>query len=384
MPDYPKIGAGRPPDLVVDAEAPSMWRYRRLLPVGGLEPGPTDRLGRIGWTPLTELPRLAARLGMRSLMLKDEGRNLTGSLKDRASALVVAKAREIGESVIVTASTGNAAAALAGCCAVVGLRCLVFVPQGMPEAKMAQLRAYGAVVVEARGDYGAAVELCYRVARRKGWYCRSTAYNPYTAEGKKTAALEIAEQLGWRAPDAVLVPVGDGNILTGLHRGFSDALAMGWIDRIPRLIGVQSTAAPALFDAWRRGDREAEATPAHSRAESINVESPQDGLRALRAVRETGGCFTAVSDEHTMAAVNLLARLGGVFAEPASATTVAALPGLLETGRLRRGESTVLINTGTGLKDPLAATAGSRPRIEVSEDYAALEAELTDIMAAME
>ncbi|WP_149830547.1 threonine synthase [Streptomyces tailanensis] len=376
--DYERAGAGQPPGSVVNTAEPSMWRYRALLPVGGaIHPG----LDRVGWTPLGELPWLAERLGMRRLLLKDDGRNLSGSLKDRASALVVAKARELGERVVVTASTGNAAAALAACCAASGVRCLVFVPQGTPPAKVAQLRACDAVVAEVPGGYGRAVELSYEVARRKGWYCRTTAFNPYTAEGKKTVALEIAEQLGWHAPDVVLVPAGDGNILTGVHKGFSDTLAMGWTDRMPRLIAVQSAAAPALFEAWRCGAQVPAGARAGSRAESISVAVPQDGRRALRAVRATDGCVAVVSDEEAMDAVNLLARTSGVFAELASAVTTAALPGLLADGRVLPDECVVVVNTGSGLKDPLAALGRSRPVVQDSGEYAVLEAELTRLLA---
>ncbi|WP_063784290.1 threonine synthase [Streptomyces sp. SBT349] len=375
--DYARAGAGRPPDQVVDACEPSMWRYRALLPVGSAgRPG----LDGVGWTPLTELPRLARHLGIRRLLLKDDGRNLTGSLKDRASALVVAKARELGERVVVTASTGNAAAALAACCAASGVRCLVFVPRGTPPAKIAQLRACDAVVAEVAGGYGRAVELSLAMARRKGWYCRTTAFNPYTAEGKKTAALEIAEQRGWRAPDVVLVPAGDGNILTGMHKGFADALAMGWTDRMPRLIAVQSAAAPALFEAWRAGAHAPEGAAARSRAESINVAVPQDGRRALRAVRDTGGRVSVVSDEEAMEAVNLLARTSGVFAELASAVTTAALPGLLADGQVGKDECVAVVNTGSGLKDPLAALDRSRPVVADPGGDAALEAELTRLL----
>jgi len=379
-PDYERLTAEASRTDLVDRADHSMWRYRRLLPLSDATTDSFRRLSGIGWTPVIPLGRLANHLGLGDVLLKDDARNLTGSLKDRASALVVAKALELGESVVTTASSGNAAVALAGCCAATDIRCVVFIPQTTPAAKIAQLRAYGAVVLRVQGGYDAAVAMSYQAAEKRGWYCRSTAFNPYTAEGKKTAALEIAEQLGRQPPDVVVVPTGDGNILVGLHRGFQDAYLLGWIDRIPRLIAVQSAQAPALYQAWRSGASDVTAGPAESRAESINVGTPQDGFRALRAVRDTGGCVVTVSDEEALEAVGLLARLSGVFVEPSSATAVAALPALVGSGRLDRDERVVLVNTGHGLKDPLAALSYTRPEVDLQADLAGLAESLEAVM----
>lgn len=343
-----------------------MWRYRPLLPLPGADaasPAVGGRAStvetsyRVGGTPLVEAPRLAAVHGIRALYVKDEGRNPTASLKDRASALVVAAAVRAGTDVVCTASSGNAAAALAGCCAAAGIRCVAFVPLGTPAAKISQLQAYGASVFAVREGYEAAVELSYRAADEFGWWCRSTAYNPLTAEGKKTVALEIAEELGWEAPDVVVVPAGDGNILVGAYRGFADALQMGWIPAMPRLVAVQSEQAPALHRAWLADADEVAGMAATSTAESINVAEPQDGFRALRAVRDTGGAFVAVADEAMKKAVRELAALSGVFAEPAGAAPLAALPFLRAAGAVSGDDTVVLISTGSGLKSqqPIAA-----------------------------
>ncbi len=273
---------------------PSMWRYRDLLPLGAESVVPPLR---VGWTPLYDAPRLAADLGIAQAWVKDDGLNPTGSLKDRASALVVAKAMEAGVKVVSTASTGNAAAALAGVAASVGMETIIFVPATAPEAKIAQLLVYGATVVLVEASYDVAFDLCYELCLSEGWYCRNTGINPYTVEGKKTVAYEIAEQMGWNVPDVIVVSVGDGNIIAGVHKGFCDLHELGWIERIPRLIGVQAEGSSPLVDAWQRGISAVEMQPvdAYTIADSISAGLPRDRSRALRAVRETHGAFVAVT-----------------------------------------------------------------------------------------
>lgn len=352
----------------------SMWRYRAFLPLAdGKIVEPLETTYHVGGTPLVETPRLATAMGVGRIWIKDEGRNPTASLKDRASALVVAAAARAGTEVICTASSGNAAAALAGCCAVAGIACVVFVPIDVAQAKVSQLLAYGAHVLAVRGGYEAAVQLSYEAADRYGWLCRSTAYNPLTAEGKKTVALEITEQLGWRTPDVVLVPTGDGNILTAVYRGFSDALRVGWIDSMPRLVAVQSERAPAIYEAWARGLADVEPHSATSLAESINVAIPQDGFRALRAIRETHGLAITVADADLSQAVKQLASLTGIFAEPSAAISVPALARLRTLGEIGPEDEVVLINTGSGLKHQLA----------VPTNVALINANLSEVSAAL-
>ncbi|NDU72291.1 threonine synthase [Actinomadura sp. DSM 109109] len=362
--DYERIGAGRPPADVLLTGERSLWRYAPLLPVDADGEGVRRVRTRYvsGWTPLHRADRLARRLGLGRLWIKDEAGNPSGALKDRASVVAVADALDRGRDVIATASSGNAGAALAGAAAAVGLRCVVFVPRGTPPAKVTQISRFGARVLLVDGDYDAAVRLSTAACRRWDWYCRNTAYNPCTAEGKKTAALEIVEQLGWSAPDAVVAPVGDGNILVGLYRGLCDARAMGWIDRVPRLIGVQAAAAPAVHRAWAEGAADVRPAPARTRADSINVGEPQDGYRALAAVRDTGGAMVAVEEEEISAAVDWLAAESGVYPEPASAAGAAALPALVARGELGSADHVVLLNTGSGLKAaPSAAGANAVP-----------------------
>ncbi len=327
-----------------------MWRYRDLLPLGAEAVVPPLR---VGWTPLYAAPRLAADLGIAQAWVKDDGLNPTGSLKDRASALVVAKAMEAGVKVVSTASTGNAAAALAGVAASVGMKTIIFVPAAAPEAKIAQLLVYGAQVVLVEDSYDVAFDLCYELCLSEGWYCRNTGINPFTVEGKKTVAYEIAEQMGWDVPDVIVVSVGDGNIIAGVHKGFRDLHELGWIERIPRLIGVQAEGSSPLVDAWQRGISAAEMQPvdAHTVADSISAGLPRDRSRALRAVRETHGALLAVPDDAIIASIPPLARLTGVFAEPAAAAVYAGAHRAVKLGLIHNDERVALLSTGSGLKD---------------------------------
>lgn len=364
-PDYGQVAAGWTRAALAADPRQSIWRYGPLLPLAPATPPPAQGCGAldaVGWTPLFDAGRLGASLGLPRLLIKDDGRNPTGSLKDRASAVVLARAREIGAATVATASSGNAAAALAGLGAAAGIPCVIFVPQSAPPAKVAQLLVYGATVLLVEGSYDDAVELCAAACDEWGWYNRSTGANPHTAEGKKTCALEICEQLGWDAPDSVVVAVGDGNIITGLHRGFQDALALGWIARVPRLIGVQAAAAPALYDAWRSGAADVAPGRAETLADSINVGLPRDGFRALRAIRATGGLCVAVAEEAILAALTAVARASGLFTEPAGAVAFAGLAALAASGAIGPDERVVVVNTGNGLKDIRAAQrAAAKP-----------------------
>ncbi|HEX5630297.1 MAG TPA: threonine synthase, partial [Acidimicrobiia bacterium] len=316
------------------ADGDGMWRFRQLLPV---EPDTPVPLLPVGDTPLIPAPRLASSAGVAEVWIKDEGRQPTASLKDRASAMAVVKATERGTTTLVTASTGNAAAALAGLCASTGARAVIFVPAAAPQAKIAQLHAFGAAVVLVDGSYDQAVELAMSAAAQRGWYNRSTGFNPYMTEGKKTAVYEVCEALGWSAPDAITVGVGDGSIIGGLHKGLRDLLALGWIDRMPRLIGVQAEGSAYLADAWRR-DEDVVTKPAivaHTVADSIAAGLPRDRIKAMAAVRDTGGGFVTVSDDEILAAIPAMARGSGVFAEPAAAAAWAGVKAAVADNMVR-------------------------------------------------
>ena len=343
----------------------SVWRYKPLLPV---EPDATVPPLQIGWTPLYSTPRLAADLGLRHLWVKDDGRNPTASFKDRASVIAVVKAQERGAQIITTASTGNAAAALSGICASVGQANVIFVPEKAPQAKVAQLLAYGSTVMLVRGKYDDAFELCLQAAEAYGWYNRNTGFNPYMSEGKKTATLEICEQMSWQAPDRIFVSVGDGCIIGGLHKGLKDLLALGWIDHMPKLMGVQAAGSNYLAEAWENGEDVLTKAPIddHTVADSISAGLPRDRLKAMAAVTETDGAYITVTDEEILAAIPALARGSGVFAEPAGAAAYAGLVKAVEQGLVSADERIVVLNTGSGLKD----VAGAMKGVELSATQA--------------
>jgi threonine synthase len=368
--DYAAIRRAASPQTLAAARDPSLWRYLPLLPVA--DPGaPGTPLRAAGGTPLYRADRLAAELGLRHLFIKDDGRNPTASFKDRASAVAVARALELGAQTVTTASSGNAAAALAGMAASVGLPNVIFVPHTAPPAKVAQLLMFGAKVLLVNGDYDQAFDLTLAASREFGWYCRNTGYNPFTLEGKKTVAFEISEQLSvtsgqWRAPDRVFVSVGDGNIISGVHKGFKDLLALGWIDHMPKLMGVQAAGSPAVYEAWKRGGEEITPFPAETIADSISVGLPRDGVRAVRAARETGGAYLTVTDDEILDAMRVLARRAAVFAEPAGATAYAGLAKAARQGIIGADETVVVVVTGNGLKDVQSAlrAAGEAVKIE--------------------
>jgi threonine synthase len=360
--DYAAIAASTSPQSIAGDSDQSIARFWPLLPIRNrtsLPPLP------VGNTPLLAAPRLAAAAGIATLYVKDDGRNPSASFKDRASAIAVARAQERERPVVATASTGNAAAALATLAAAAGQATVIFVPRTAPPAKIAQLLVYGSTVLAVEGSYDDAFDLCLEACNEFGWYNRSTGYNPYMTEGKKTVSFEIALQLGeaqsgiasrMASPDAVFVSVGDGCIIGGVHKGFKDLLALGWIDRMPRLYGVQSTQSSALHDAWRAGAAIPAPVQATTRADSISVDAPRDPLKALAAVRETGGAYVLVEDDAILQAILPLARLGGIFAEPAGAAAYAGLQRAVALGLVAPGETAVVINTGSGLKDIKAAT----------------------------
>jgi threonine synthase len=332
----------------------TMWRYTPLLPVEDVQlASPLT----VGWTPLYRGTRLAEALEVPclDLWIKDDGRNPSASLKDRASAIALVRAQEEGAEVIAAASTGNAASSLACLCASVGRPCTIFVPESAPPAKVAQLLIFGARVLLVQGSYDDAFDLCMDACKAYGWYNRNTAVNPYMSEGKKTVALEVCEQLQWNAPDYLLVPVGDGCIIGGVGKAVRDLLALGWIARAPRIVGVQAEGSAVLATAWQAGTEEIVPVPPTTLADSISVAQPRDAIKALRAVRDTGGMYVTVSDDEILAAMRLLGRTMGVFAEPAGAASVAGLAKMVRSGLLQGNERVAVLVTGNGLKDVASA-----------------------------
>jgi len=381
--DYERIKERVSPQTLSHDERCSIWRYTPLLPINPLTLAqlrkkglPVHPLFSVGWTPLYRSRNLAQKLGLDEVYVKDDGRNPSASFKDRASAVAVLKAQEFGFNVIAGASTGNAASSLATLSASLEIKTIVFVPAVTPQPKIAQLLVYGATVLAVEGGYDEACDLCLAACKEYGWYNRNTAYNPYMSEGKKTAAYEICEQLDWQVPDRVFVSVGNGCIIGGLHKGFRDILALGWIDRLPRLMGVQAAGAAALYDAWTHKMDPLDMTPiqVHTIADSISASLPRDRIKAMRAVVETDGAFISVTDGEILAAIPTLARKAGVFAEPAGAAPYAGLVKAVSSGMVAPHERVVVLVTGNGLKDVASASKSVGELIAIEPTLEAVKA----------
>ncbi len=366
--DYPAVARRLTRRALAKRDDPTHWRYRELLPIGARARLPGVA---VGWSPVRPAPALAKDLGVRSLLLKDDGRNPTASLKNRASAVGAVKAVEARQQVIACASTGNAASSLAGMAASLGLKAIIFVPDRAPEPKLAQLLIFGATVLRVRGSYADAWDLCQRACERWGWYNRNCAVNPYLVEGKKTVSLEICEQLGWRVPDWVAVSVGDGCTIAGTWKGFREMKTLGLTRRTPRLLGVQAEGAAPVTQAFRSGEPLRPVEPA-TLADSIAVGVPRNWKKAVDAVRESGGTMINVSDAEIQDAMRRTGRLAGVFAEPAAAAAVAGLARAVREGVVPRSAGALAVVTGNGLKDSRSAMAAApRPR-DVAPDLDAV------------
>lgn len=325
----------------------SIWRYLDILPVANIKNVPPVH---VGWTPLYAAEKLGRDLGLSALYLKDDGRNPTASFKDRASAVAVARALELREKVITAASTGNAASSLACLTGSLALKTIIFVPENAPAPKIAQLLVFGAIVITVKGTYDDAFELCIKASKEYGWYNRNTGYNPFTREGKKTCAFEICEQMDWEAPDKIFVPVGDGNIISGIWKGFTDFNKLGIIEKLPQLVAVQAEKSDAVKRAFE-GDGEIRPVSGETIADSISVSLPRDGMAAVQAIKESGGFAVSVTDQEILSAIPEVARGANVFAEPAAAASYAGLKKAVASGQVKESESVVILITGNGLKD---------------------------------
>jgi threonine synthase len=331
----------------------------------------------VGCTPVTEAPALAQWVGVRSLLLKDEGRNPTASFKDRASVVGVTRALVKKAAVVACASTGNAASSLAGAAASVGLPAVIFVPEHAPEPKVAQLLVFGARVIRVRGSYDETWEMCQRACAEYGWYNRNAAVNPSLVEGKKTCGLEIAEDLGAEVPDWVAVSVGDGCTIAGVWKGMREMHALGFVPRLPRLLGVQAEGARPLVDAFLE-NRELRPGPADTVADSICVGHPRNWRKALAAVRASGGTFVAVSDAEIIEAIGETGRRAGLFGEPAGVAGLAGLRRAVEDGLIGKRQRALAVITGSGLKDVKTARRAVGEPVSLPPDDAALRDHLAE------
>src|SRR6059036_761329 len=357
--------------------APGMYRFRELTPLDDAEQPVT--LGE-GGTPLLELPRLAAHLGIGKLWAKDEGQNPTGSFKARGLGMAITRARTLGARGFLIPSAGNAGGAAAVYAARCGLACAVIVPRGTPPAAIAEAQIAGAHVFTVEGSIANAGKVVATIAPQLGWFDLSTLKEPYRLEGKKTMGLELAEQLGWSMPDVLLYPTGGGTGLVGIPKAYEELRAMGWLTgELPRIVSVQAEGCAPVVKAWRDS---AETTAPWDNpvtdAPGLRVPSPFAGRQMLRVLRETKGDAVAVSEAAIADAQRLLARLDGVWTAPEAAATVAALLELKGRGAVSAADRIVLVLTGAGIKN---APPPLPPAIDLSGTDDAIVAQVVHALA---
>jgi threonine synthase len=326
-----------------------LWRYAEVLPVR--DPVNAVRLGE-GWTPLVDTPRLAGELGVARCLVKDEGQNPTASFKARGLCMAVSRAVELGVKEVALPSAGNAGSATAAYAAAAGIAAHIVVPRDTPVPIVQEMRALGADVELIDGlitDCGARVA---EGAREHGWFDLSTLKEPYRAEGKKTMGYEVAEQLGWTLPDAIVYPTGGGTGLVGMWKAFDEMERLGWIGpERPKMISVQAAGCAPIVRAWEQGDEFAEPWEgAHTYASGLRVPRAVGDFLMLDAIRSSGGAAVAVDDDEMRRWTPVVGRLTGIFCAPEGAATAAAVPVLRERGVIRPGDTVVLFNTGSGLK----------------------------------
>jgi len=365
----------------IEAGPHSIWRYAGLLPVG------QDPAGRVtlnpGMTPLVRADRLAEELGMRELWVKDDSANPTHSFKDRVVSVALTAARQLGFTRVACASTGNLANSVAAHAARAGLESVVLIPADLEEAKVVQTAVYGGTLVAVDGSYDDVNRLCSELAETDAF--EKTAFvnvnvRPYYAEGSKTLGFEVAEQLGWRVPRQVLVPMASGSMLTKIDKAFAELASLGLVEPAEwRVFGAQSTGCSPISTAFALGRDVVEPVRPTGIAKSLAIGNPADGPYALDAVRRTGGAIADVGDDEIRDGIELLARTTGIFAETAGGVVVATLRKLIAAGALDPAEQTVVYNTGDGLKTLDAVAARQAPTVRVRPSLrAAREAGLLD------
>ncbi|MEI7630853.1 MAG: threonine synthase [Actinomycetes bacterium] len=351
----------------------SMWRYEALLPV---EPGAHDRPGlQPGLTKLVRADNLAKALGARRVWVKDDSGNPTHSFKDRVVAVALENARRLGYTTIACASTGNLANAVAAAAARAGLESVVFVPSDLEAGKIVTTAVYGGTLVAVDGNYDDVNRLCTEVAASRDWGFVNVNLRPYYAEGSKTVGFEIAEQLGWRLPDAVVAPVASGSLLTKVDKAFREFVGLGLVDDHQyQIFGAQATGCSPVSQAFRDDTDVIRPVKPKTIAKSLAIGNPADGPYALDVVRSSNGAIEDVSDAEIVAGIQLLARTEGIFAETAGGVVVATYRKLLRENRIDPAAEVVLLNTGDGLKtlDAVAPVAG--PTFTVDPSFAAFEA----------
>lgn len=344
--DRAKSGVSRE---MIAGRAPTMWRYRELMPVD--DPGNIVTLGE-GMTPLLPLPQIASRLGLRQVFVKDEGMNPTGSFKARGLSAAVSKAKELGARAAALPSAGNAASAAAAYCARAGMDCYIVMPADAPHTNKAECDVYGAHTYLIRGLINDAGKVIREGSQEYGWFDMSTLKEPYRVEGKKTLGYELAEQLGWSLPDVIIYPTGGGTGIVGMWKAFAEMEALGWVGpHRPRMVIVQAAGCAPMIRAYKAGANHADVWQnAQTIAAGLRVPVAIGDYLILQAVRDSGGDAYTVTDEEIVADMRELASADGLFACPEGAATYGALKAMVREQKIQPDERVVLFNTGAGLK----------------------------------
>jgi threonine synthase len=357
----------------------NIWRYADFLPLAGGPPGPSGRLASrvglpAGCTPLVHADRLAKRLGLREVWVKNDAANPTHSFKDRVVSVAVARARELGFETIACASTGNLANSVAAYGAALGLESYVFIPADLEEQKVLATGVYGTRLVGVNGNYDDVNRLCTELCAERDWAFVNINLRPYYAEGSKTLAFEIAEQLGWELPDRCVVPIASGSLFTKIAAGFAEWRELGLLEgELPRMSGAQAEGCSPVASAYAAGHDVCRPVKPDTIAKSLAIGNPADGPYALELARRSGGSVEAVSDEEIRAGIALLAQTTGIFTETAGGVTTAVLAKQAERGEIDPDERVVLVITGEGLKT-LDAVRGTFERVAIDPTVASFDA----------
>ncbi len=359
----------------------NLWRYSDFLPLAGGPPGPSGRASSrvglsAGCTPLICADRLAERLGLGEVWVKNDAANPTHSFKDRVVSIAAARAQDFGFKVLACASTGNLANSVAANAAALGMESYVFIPSDLEEQKVLATGVYGTNLVKVRGNYDDVNRLCTEISGEREWAFVNVNLRPYYAEGSKTLAFEIGEQLGWRTPDRIVCPVASGSLFTKIGKGFADWLDIGLLEGdLPTMNGAQAAGCSPVATAWAAGSDVCQPVKPQTIAKSLAIGNPADGPYALELAKQSGGSIESVTDDQIRAGIRLLAETTGVFTETAGGVTVATLAKLAERGDIGRDESVVAVITGDGLKT-LDAVRGSFEAFEIDASFDQFEAQV--------
>ncbi len=350
----------------------SVWRYKDFMPI--------EDFSKIvslneGGTGLHSCHKLGKQLGLLQLWVKNEGENPTGSFKDRGMTVGVSKAAELGAKNVICASTGNTSASLAAYAAKAGMRCTVLIPSGkIAYGKLAQAMIYGAKVLQIRGNFDQSLDMVLKISEKHRSIYLLNSINPFRVEGQKSLGFEVCDQLENKAPDRIVVPVGNAGNISAIWKGFTEFHRLGFISKLPKMTGIQAAGSAPIAQMIKTGAKEMVPVEVpETVATAIRIGAPVSWKKAVNAIRNSGGTAETVTDEEILAAQKLLARTEGIFVEPASASSIAGLIKLVNNGIIHKDERVVCVTTGHGLKDPDTAIKMSEKPVEVDAEMSAIE-----------